>query len=120
MQLLNRIHQLAKIAEKLRLLVWALGVLSLGFFCYIIFSEAELDTFLLPSVVALGWSICLLGIASNFQEIPQRPDQGKGFFRRIVLRVRYGVAWFWAAFFAVCTLILVYMSLRSIFMFLSA
>ena len=57
----------------------------------------------------------LLGISSNFRTIPQQSNQVKGFFRRIGTRFRYGFAWFWAALFLVCCVILIYISIRSIF-----
>lgn len=119
MQLLNRVQKVAEVAHRLQLGIWALGFLSFAFFAYIIFaSRADLDGLILPSAVAFGWSICLLGIASSFREIPEHPKQIKGFFRRIGFRIKYGIAWFWAAIFSLCTLILIYMSVRSIFIYL--
>jgi|GEM_PF-2035210 hypothetical protein len=115
MQLLSFIQKFALLAARLKWLVWVLAALSLVCFAYLVLAaDPELDPFILPSMVALGWAICLLGIASNFREVPQRPEPGTRFFRRIRMRISYGIAWFWAAVFVLCSLILVYLSIRSV------
>lgn len=119
MQILSLIQSIARIAYKIRVFIWALAAASLiGFFYVILKSEASLDTYLMPMVVLFGWSICLLGIGGSFREVPELPDKSIGFFQRIAMRFRYRIAWFWALFFLICTLILLYMSIRSVFIVL--
>ena len=101
-------------------MVWALLVLSVVLFFTLVFQvNPDLDPYLMPSVVLLGWSICLLGISSNFRVIPQLPEEGTPFFRRVAMRIRYRIVWFWAVIFLLCSLILIYLSLRSVFIALA-
>lgn len=120
MSLLTFIQKIALLTDKLKWVVWAMAVSALAVFSWLILAaEPGLDPFILPTAVAFGWAICLLGIASNFQQIPQKPDSEAGFFRRVRMRISYGIAWFWAAVFVLCSLILFYMSIRSVFIALA-
>lgn len=120
MKLLNLIQSIARSAYKFRVLNWGLSLLSVVlFFYFILQGTAEADRYLLPTMVLLGWSICLLGISSNFREVPQKPVAGTRLFRRIAMNFRYRLAWFWAAVFLLSSLILIYLSIRSVFMLLA-
>lgn len=115
MKLLSLIQKVAVVAKRLQVLVWMLAAGALLGFFYLVFAEdSSLDLFILPCAVALGWSICLQGIASSFREVPQLPEEGERFFRRVRMRIAYGIAWFWAAIFFLSSLILIYMSIRSV------
>ncbi len=115
MSLLGLIQGIARTASSARFLVWGLAVCAVGGFSYIILAgDPRLDTYLLPCMVALGWAICLLGIAANFCEVPQKPEPGYGFVRRLKMQITYVIAWFWALVFLLCSCILLYLTLRSI------
>jgi hypothetical protein len=89
-------------------------------FVYIVLSgDKSLDIYLFPSVVLFGWSFCLFGIAGIFRSVPDAIVDGDGFFLRWKKRIRRAIAWLWSLGFMTCTILLVYLSYKSIKMSLS-
>ena len=94
----------------------AVGVGFFAFFLYLVFqNDPEMDKYFLPVAVCCAWVVCLMGIASYFRLVPDWPEGKVGFFLRIKIKFHRGIAWFWAISFSLCSIILFYLSVRSIF-----
>jgi hypothetical protein len=105
----------------LRYLLIVLGALLLGGFAYVIFlSNPEQDKYLLPISVCFAWVVCLLGVSSYFRLVPEIPAEKLGIFARFKLKLSRAVAWFWAWCFCFFSVILVYLSIRSLTLVLSS
>ena len=96
--------------------------LALGFvFIYIsINNSVSLDVYLLPCVTLFGWVVCLYGIAVGFINAPPVVSRRDNFIRRMINRVRFAIAWFWALLFTLCTFGLFYTSYSTVKFTLSA
>lgn len=94
--------------------------LSLFCFLYVVMgNDKSLDVYLFPSVAAFGWSVCLFGVADVFRSVPEGIKEGDGFILRFKKRIRRSIAWVWSIGFMVCTLLLVYLSYKSVGMAIS-
>lgn len=106
----------AKKIYPFRNILAVIGAGLFAFFLYLIFqNDPEMDKFFLPVAVCAAWVVCLMGIASYFRLVPDLPETKVGFFLRIKIKFHRAIAWFWAVCFTLCSVILLYMSLRSIF-----
>ena len=109
--MLQAMHVLALKTHPIRLF-FPFAALSLFSFCiYIVVSNSqELSPYLLPSLVAFGWSCCLYGISTVFVHVPERISSDDNLFRRLKKRLRRALAWVIACAFTLCTLGLFYIS----------
>lgn len=107
----------AKAAFWLRYVLLLIAALSGGLFFYLVLVVGpEADKYLMPVVVCLGWSICLMGLGISYRLIPERLDEQDRFFSRLKKKFGRATAYFWIGFFLAASVILIYLSIRSIFM----
>ncbi len=61
-------------------------------FCYVVFIEegAEKDVFIIPSIVALLWSLVCSVLLSVFPYVPPKADKQQRFLRRLKIRLARG------------------------------
>ena len=110
-------HRFASHIFPIRYFFILLAFLSLFCFIFITLSgDKTLDVYLFPSVTSFGWSICLYGIADAFRSVPEGIKEGDGFLIRFKKRIRMSIVWLWSVGFMICTLLLVYLSIKSVSM----
>ncbi|MCG8315271.1 MAG: hypothetical protein MI976_18830 [Pseudomonadales bacterium] len=113
--MIQAMQGLANRVFPIRFLFVVIAFFSLFGFLYIALSKDQsLDLYLFPSLVSFGWCICLFGIADVFMSVPEEVKEGDGFFLRIKKRIRRSIAWVWSYGFMACTVLLVYLSYKSV------
>ena len=113
--MIDTMQSLAKRVYPIRHLFVVMALLSLFAFIYVALSrDTSLDVYLFPSVVAFGWSVCLYGIIDVFQTTPGKVVAGDRFFTRLKKRIRRSIAWVWSVGFLLCTVLLFYLSYKSV------
>jgi len=88
-----------------------------GMFGYVIFGQTGLakdDYYLLPSVIALLWSLVACAFLFTFPFVPEAPDKSLGFFRRIGVRIKRGYYRLLAFFCLGTTLAMLVVSFRGV------
>lgn len=120
--MIDRLQRIAQRLQILRLPSLVVGALSLVAIAAILLLSAsrEHDRFVIPSLVALLWSISTYSFVVTFRAVPQRADRTlKGFGR--LLRA-FARAWFWfvGVAFLGATLAVVVVTLRMTSLWLKA
>ena len=113
------IETLSKISKKLywtQPIIMLIGVGSLSFFIYTVFSSGttENDAYLIPSVLGFIWSLLYLLLVSAFPYVPEKPDQSIKFFKRIKIKFKRGIYYLIGIVFVVTTLSAIVLSFRLI------
>jgi len=117
LKILSLVEPIAKTAYGLRYILLLIALLSGGCFFYLVLVLGpEMDHFLLPLVVCLGWTICLMGLALSFRLVPSESDREGRFFSRLKAKFRLMTAYSGIFFFLLSSLFLFYLSIRSVFM----
>ncbi|MCJ8270774.1 MAG: hypothetical protein MJK04_15390 [Psychrosphaera sp.] len=91
--MIDKIRTIVLKVQWLKPVMVVLAVAALGLFGYIIFGQtgvAKNDYYLLPSVVALIWSLVACAFLFTFPFVPDKPDKSIGFFRRCGIRIKRG------------------------------
>ncbi|MEO0423475.1 MAG: hypothetical protein AAF184_14155 [Pseudomonadota bacterium] len=113
--MLQSMQRLARVVFPVRHLLGVMIALCVAAFAYILLSgDPALDAYLLPTLAALGWSLCLLGITIAFTTLPEPVQAGDRFFQRMRKRFRRFISWIWSVCFIVCSAMLLFLSFRAL------
>jgi len=119
--MIERLQRIATTLRRFRLLILVLGIVSAGVFSLSLFQNPWLDgdVWLIPSLVALCWSLTLLSLTLLFINIPPRAEKSDGWRKRLSVFIRRGLLWDLALLFVILSLtvlLLSYQLLRTWFM----
>ena len=89
------LQRIATFLHRFRLSIFALGVVSLGVFSVSLFQNPWLDgeVWLIPSLLALCWSLALYSLIALFQHIPEKVDKSESWRSRLSDSIRRSALW---------------------------
>ena len=119
--MIERLQRIATMLSRFNLLILALTIVSAGVFSVSLFQNPWLDgdVWLIPSLVALCWTLTMLCLTSLFINIPAKAGKGDGWRKRLSSFIRRGIMWDLGFLFLLLSLALVVLSyqlLRTWFM----
>lgn len=87
--MIERLQRIASILMRLQPLIIILGLAFLALFAYSLLQfEGDRNSALLPAIAGFCWANLLFAFGRLFNQIPERPQAGHGFWRRWDLRFR--------------------------------
>ena len=112
--MLGALNVIATNARWLKPVIKLASLASLSAFLYVVFlaEGANRDVYLIPSVVALIWTLLLYILLATFPNVPAAPDKSRNLFFRIRLRVVRLFYHILAVLFLLFTIAVVILSLR--------
>ena len=113
--LLHFYHRIATRLYQARYLLWALGVMGLAAFVYIVLSaRTDLERYLLPLLLAFTWIVASIGVAYGFRdELPTAAAQAS-WWQRVKIALQRGYLWTMAALVSLVTVGIMALALRAI------
>ena len=114
--MIDKIQRVAVSVQFFRLPAIGLGLAALVAIGVILLlaDSPRAEAFLIPSVVALIWSLSAHSFIVTFRSVPERADRSQGWFRRLWRNLVRGWYWLIALLFLATTLAAVYFTYRVI------
>ena len=111
------IETLANFSSKLNWMKPLIILLGLGFFalsCATVLGVQGIDSdvYLVPSVLAVIWSMLVLFMISTFPHVPPKPDKDIRLLMRFRIRLKRGIYYLLGLVFLVITLALLMLSFK--------
>jgi hypothetical protein len=112
--MIDRLSTLSKKVVRLKPLFFIATGIAFMVFGYVVFIEegVDKDVYIIPSIVVVLWSLASALMLSVFPCVPPRPDNVKGWYKRLKIRLIRGGYHLGAWMFCLLSAALVWLTIR--------